>query len=109
VRFEAANECCPVVVGTEPVLGSSLWEGEAPAEPDVSFQCSVIAKPAPVGADAPAVSGSSALRKLRPPRIAVNTSGNAVCSCAQDFALILFWGPRKNAEECGKHEGEYAL
>ena len=37
-RCEAANECCPAVGGTERVLGSSPWEGEAPAEPDVSFQ-----------------------------------------------------------------------
>ena len=34
------------------------------------------------------VPGSSVQRELRPPSIAVNTSGNAVCSCAQDFAFI---------------------
>ena len=47
------------------------------------------------------VPGSSVQRELRPPSIAVNTSGNAVCSCAQDFALSLFFGrgrTRKNAE-----------
>ena len=42
----------------------------------------------------------SAQRELRPPRIAVNNSDNAVCSSAQDFALSLFW-PRKNAEKRG--------
>jgi hypothetical protein len=57
---------------------------------DGSFQCSVIVKPAPVGADAPAEPECSAQRELRLPRIAVNTSGNAVRSYAQDFALILF-------------------
>jgi len=54
------------------------------------------------------VPGCSAQRELRPPRIAVNTSGNAVCSCAQDFALILFFGrgmPRNAAEERGKSHG----
>ena len=97
------------------MLGSPPWEGEAPAEPDVSVQCSVlsaqfsvlsfqfsvIAKPTPVGADAPAEPGCSAQRELRPPRIAVNTSDKAVCSCAQDFALSLFFGRGKtwkNAE-----------
>ena len=47
------------------------------------------------------VPGCSAQRELRLPRIAVNTADNAVCICAQDFALILFFGrgrTRKNAE-----------
>ncbi len=47
------------------------------------------------------VQGCSAQRELRSPTIAVNTSGNSVCSCAQDFALSLFFGrgkTRKNAE-----------
>ncbi|MEY4189171.1 MAG: hypothetical protein RIT02_4205, partial [Planctomycetota bacterium] len=30
----------------------------------------------------------SAQQELRPPTIAIKTSGNAVCSGAQDFALI---------------------
>ena len=70
-----------------------------------SGQCSVIAKPAPVGADAPAEPECSAQRELRLPRIAVNTADNAVCICAQDFALIRFFWPRKNAEERGKSHG----
>ena len=49
--------------------------------------------------------GCSAQRELRPPRIAVNTSGDAVCTCAQDFALSPFFWPRKNAEERGKSHG----
>jgi len=90
------------------VLGSPLGRADTPAEPDVNVQCSVlsaqfsvIAKPTPVGADAPAEPGCSAQRELRPSTIAVNTSDNAVRSCAQDFALGPFFGrgrARKNAE-----------
>ena len=39
----------PLWEGEAPAEPAHLWEGEAPAEPDVSAQCSVIAKPAPVG------------------------------------------------------------
>ena len=68
---------------------------------DGSVQCSVIAKSARWDGwsrraeGISGVPGCSAQRKLRPPSIEVNTSGDAVCSCAQDFALILFLAAEK--------------
>ena len=86
LKLGAPNQCSVVPLGGR---GSCRAGRQCSV---LSFQFSVIAKPTPVGADAPAEPGCSAQRELRPSTIAVNTSDNAVRSCAQDFALSLFFG-----------------
>jgi len=110
----------PFWEGEAPAEPAHLWEGEAPAEPNTHrtplWEGEAPAEPnnhhAPLGGRgsrrAERQCSVFSNRKARPrwelrsPGISVNTSGNAVCSCAQDFALSPFWGrgrTRKNAEK----------
>jgi hypothetical protein len=94
--------------GTELMLGSSPWEGEAPAEP----RDSILGGRGSCRAGFSSLTNYSAQQQLRPPEgrnpeagipvfgvvpvlrglLFVNICGDAICSRAQDFALIFFFG-----------------